>query len=68
VVQELAKQLKRPAIIPVPSFALRLAFGEAADELLICNQKMNPQKLLDSGFKFSHPDLASACAWVLNKG
>lgn len=68
VVQELAKQLKRPAIIPVPSFALRLAFGEAADELLICNQKMNPQKLLDSGFTFSHPDLANACAWVLNKG
>jgi len=67
VVQELARQLKRPAIIPVPSFALRLAFGEAADELLICNQKMNPQRLLDTGFKFSHPDLKSACSWVLQK-
>ncbi len=67
VVQELARQLKRPAIIPVPSFALRLAFGEAADELLICNQKMNPQKLLDSGFEFSHPKLAEACSWVLAK-
>lgn len=67
VVQELARQLKRPAIIPVPSFALRLAFGEAADELLICNQKMNPQKLIDSGFEFSHPDLKSACRWVLQK-
>ena len=67
VVKELARQLKRPAIIPVPSFALRLAFGEAADELLICNQKMNPQKLVDSGFVFSHPDLKSACSWVLQK-
>jgi len=67
VVQELARQLKRPAIIPVPSFALRLAFGEAADELLICNQKMNPQKLLDSGFEFSHPTLVEACRWVLAK-
>lgn len=67
VVQELARQLKRPAIIPVPSFALRLAFGEAADELLICNQKMNPQKLLDSGFEFSHPRLTEACKWVLAK-
>ncbi len=67
VVQELARQLKRPAIIPVPSFALRLAFGEAADELLICNQKMNPKRLLDTGFEFSHPDLKSACGWVLRK-
>ncbi len=67
VVQELARQLKRPAIIPVPSFALRLAFGEAADELLICNQKMNPQRLLDTGFEFSHPDLKSACGWVLQE-
>lgn len=64
MVRELGRALKRPTLIPVPSFALRLAFGEAADELLICNQKMTADKLLATGFKFEHPTLATAVAWV----
>lgn len=64
VVKSLGKYLKRPTIIPVPSFALRLAFGEGADELLLCNQKLSAQKLIESGFKFSHPTLDEASAWV----
>lgn len=64
VVRSLAKHLKRPALVPVPAFALRLAFGEGADELLICNQKLSAEKLLKTGFKFQHPTLDSASAWV----
>lgn len=64
VVKSLGKSLKRPTIIPVPAFALRLAFGEGADELLLCNQKLSAQKLIESGFKFSHPTLDEASAWV----
>ena len=64
VVRSLGKALKRPTIIPVPAFALRLAFGEGADELLICNQKLSAEKLLATGFKFQHPTLDSASAWV----
>jgi uncharacterized protein (TIGR01777 family) len=64
MVRELGRALKRPTLIPVPSFALRIAFGEAADELLICNQKMTADKLLATGFKFEHPTLSSAVAWV----
>jgi uncharacterized protein (TIGR01777 family) len=67
IVHELARQLKRPSIIPVPAFALRLAFGEAATELLLCSQNMSAQKLLNTGFKFQHETLAKASAWVLKK-
>jgi uncharacterized protein (TIGR01777 family) len=65
VVRSLGKQLNRPTIIPVPTFALRLAFGEGADELLLCNQKMTADKLLASGYKFQHPTLDEASAWVV---
>ena len=67
IVRALAKQLKRPAIVPVPAFALKLAFGEAASELLLCSQNMSAKKLLDTGFKFQHPTLKEAAAWVVSK-
>ena len=66
MVSALAKKLKRPAIVAVPSFALRIAFGEGADELLICNQKMTADRLLKTGFKFEHPTLDSAAGYVLS--
>lgn len=65
LIDALGKALKRPTIIPVPSFALRLAFGEGADELLICSQKLSADKLIASGFKFQHPTLKSAADWVV---
>lgn len=64
VIRSLGKQLNRPTLIPVPAFALRLAFGEGADELLLCNQKMTADKLLATGFEFLHPTLDEATAWV----
>jgi uncharacterized protein (TIGR01777 family) len=67
VIDALGKEINRPTWIPVPSFALRLAFGEGADELLICSQKLSAEKLLASGFKFQHPTLASAARWVVSR-
>jgi uncharacterized protein (TIGR01777 family) len=67
IVKALAKELHRPAFVPVPSFALRLAFGEGADELLLCSQNMSAQKLIDSGYKFVHPTLQQAAKWVVAK-
>lgn len=67
IVRALAKKLHRPSIVPVPAFALKLAFGEAASELLLCSQNMSAQKLLDTGFKFQHDTLAKAADWVLTK-
>jgi hypothetical protein len=66
IVKSLAKRLHRPAIFKVPSFAMKLLIGEAAIELLLCSQKMTANRLLDSGFKFAHPTLAEASAYVLS--
>jgi uncharacterized protein (TIGR01777 family) len=67
IVVALAKELKRPAIVPVPAFALKLFLGEAATELLLCSQNMSADKLLATGFKFQHETLKSAVAWVVAK-
>ena len=65
IIQELARQLHRPAFVGVPTFALKLVLGEAAVELLLCSQKMTADRLLETGFRFEHPTLESACAWVV---
>lgn len=65
IVDALGRELKRPTFIRVPAIALRLLLGEAAQELLICNQKLRADRLLETGFKFQHPDLKSAAQWVI---
>ena len=67
IVSALGKELKRPTIIPVPAFALKLFIGEAAVELLLCSQNMTATKLLKTGFKFAHPNLKESAAWVVAK-
>ncbi len=62
----LAKALHRPALAPVPPPALRLVLGEFADNVM-ASHRLAPQVLLDAGFRFEHPDLASAVGWVTSK-
>jgi hypothetical protein len=67
IVQALAKDLHRPSLIAVPTFALKALIGEAAVELLLCSQNMSADRLLATGFKFQHPTLKEASAWVTKK-
>jgi uncharacterized protein (TIGR01777 family) len=67
IVRALAKELRRPAVIKVPTFALNLLIGEAARELLLCSQKMTSTKLEATGFQFTHPKLQKAAQWVVAK-
>jgi uncharacterized protein (TIGR01777 family) len=60
--QALARALGRPALVPVPAFALRLALGEMAQETVLASQRVRPKRLLESGFTFSHPDIDSGIA------
>lgn len=62
----LGKVLGRPAWLPVPGFALRLALGEVAT-MVLDGQRALPRKLLDLGFKFRHPDAESALRDLLGK-
>lgn len=64
----LGRALRRPAVLPVPAFALRLLFGAMADELLLSSQRATPRALLTAGFQFAHPNLAEAFAAALAPG
>lgn len=61
----LGRAVHRPAIIPAPAFALRLAFGEMADEALLASTRAIPEKLRSSGFTFELPDIGSALKAVV---
>jgi hypothetical protein len=63
----LGKVLGRPTVFPMPAFAARLAFGEMADELLLSSTRVEPKKLLESGFQFQYPGLETALRHVLRK-
>lgn len=65
IVKSLGKALKRPTFLRVPAWAMRLLVGVAAEELLLCSQKMSANKLLDSGFKFKHSTLEKSVAYVV---
>ncbi len=51
--------LHRPSILPVPAFALRLVFGEMADDILLGGQRVMPRRMQSEGFRFAHADLES---------
>jgi uncharacterized protein (TIGR01777 family) len=55
----------RPALLPAPAFALRLALGEMADEALLASARVHPAKLLAAGFQFAHPTVDQALAAAL---
>ncbi|HKD08129.1 MAG TPA: TIGR01777 family oxidoreductase [Bryobacteraceae bacterium] len=57
--RELASALHRPALFPVPPFALKLAFGELAQHMLD-SARVVPEAALRAGFRFRYPDLAEA--------
>ena len=46
-----ARRLRRPALIPAPAFALRLALGRVADALLLSSRRVVPSRLLEDGFR-----------------
>lgn len=51
--------LSRPSVFPVPAFALKIAMGEMSKTVLD-SQRIIPQRLMDSGYEFQHPELESA--------
>jgi uncharacterized protein (TIGR01777 family) len=63
----LGRVLGRPTFAPVPAFALRLAFGEMADEALLASTRVRPERLQQSGYRFRFPDLEGALRHVLGK-
>lgn len=66
--QTLARVLKRPAFLPVPSFGPRLVLGrELAENLLFTGQRVVPTVLPASGYQFQHPELEGALRALLGR-
>jgi NAD dependent epimerase/dehydratase family enzyme len=60
----LAAALHRPALFPVPEFALRLMFGEMS-EVLLASQRVLPKAAEAAGYRFQYPELGAALADLL---
>lgn len=60
--------LRRPAILPVPRFALELLFGEMGREAMLASFRVKPIRLLESGFKFRFTELEPALRYLLGRG
>ena len=63
----LGRVLGRPAFLPAPAFALRLALGDMADEALLGGQRVVPSRAVAEGFSFTYPSLESSLRHVLSR-
>jgi uncharacterized protein (TIGR01777 family) len=59
--------LGRPTVAFLPAFAARLLFGEMADELLLASARVEPAKLLASGYRFRLPEAEGAMRYLLGR-
>lgn len=60
----LAQVLKRPCLMPVPSFALKILMGEVS-EMLLTGQRVIPKKAQELGFSFRYPEIRNALETIL---
>jgi uncharacterized protein (TIGR01777 family) len=63
----LASVLKRPAFLPLPSFAVKTIFGRMGEETVLAGAHVVPKRLLESGFQFSWPTLEPALRHLLGR-
>jgi uncharacterized protein (TIGR01777 family) len=61
----LGKVLRRPTILPLPTFAAHLIFGEMADALLLASTRVVPAQLVASGYTFHYPEVEEALQHLL---
>lgn len=61
----LASVLSRPAIFPVPAFAVKLGFGEMGETALLGSQRVEPCQLMKNGYAFQFNDLHASLGHLL---
>ena len=57
---ELAVMLNRPSILPLPTFAVKLLFGQKGEDLLLASTRVAPSRAQTHGYEFACPDLDSS--------
>ncbi|MFM8519065.1 MAG: TIGR01777 family oxidoreductase [Solirubrobacterales bacterium] len=63
--KELGRAVKRPAVVPIPGFALGALRGPEFAKVLQEGQRVYPRVAIDGGYEFKQPDLAGALANLL---
>jgi len=63
----LANLLSRPAIFPVPAVAVKLAFGEMGETVLLAGQRVEPARLLASGYSSCFSELSASLRNTLQR-
>jgi uncharacterized protein (TIGR01777 family) len=63
----LASVLSRPAIFPMPAFAVKLAFGEMGETVLLGSQRVEPTKLAAGGYSFRFKTLRESLENILKQ-
>lgn len=63
----LGRALRRPALLPLPGFALALALGDMAREVLLAGPRVEPRAALARSFAFAYPQLEDALAAIFDR-
>ncbi|XP_039308382.1 epimerase family protein SDR39U1 isoform X2 [Solenopsis invicta] len=56
-----AAAIKRPAVIPLPSFFLEILFNKERAKIMLEGQKVIPKRVTELGFQYQYPDIEKAC-------
>lgn len=62
----IGRVLRRPSLVPAPTFALRLVLGELGPELVV-SERVSNTKLLEFGYRMRRPDLEQTLRWSLGR-
>lgn len=60
--------LMRPALMPAPAFAIKVALGQMAEEMLLASTRVEPRRLLEEGFQFQFTELEPSLRKLLKEG
>jgi uncharacterized protein (TIGR01777 family) len=63
----LGRVLRRPALLPLPAAAIKIGLGEMGSVALLHSQRVVPSRLLQSGYRFHHPQLEGALRAALGR-
>jgi uncharacterized protein len=63
----LADVLSRPAVFPLPEFVVKTAFGEMGETVLLGSQRVEPARLVSTGYPFRFKELRESLKNVLKK-
>jgi hypothetical protein len=63
----LASVLSRPALFPVPAFAIKTLFGQMGETVLLGSQRVEAARLASTGYPFRFPDLQASLQNTLRR-